>query len=715
MKSLLDLFRNNYKFIGTGVLFILAFAIIAMIIPRERRFHYEFHRLKPWTYDDYTAKFRFPIYKSNERLEAEKDSALKNVDPYFTYDTSVYTVKLEELEEGFPEYWKKYSINKYGIDSSKYYENKSRYKNLREYENKVLTFLKNELAAIYKKGILEQPANEEIVLHPFDEIIIVKNNLAIETNIDEIYTPKEAYKAISNKLEEFISQEKSRLLSKYDSFFQYFDINKYIKPNIYFNQEATEREKKARISEISLTNGFVQEGQLIISKGEIVTQEKYRILQSLEIEYENQLGNVGIQLVLIGRLLLVAMAMLLIYLFLYNFRLFILKDAIKSGFILFLMVSIIFTATTILKFENISVYIIPVCILPIILRTFYDERVAIFVHIFTVLILGLFIPDSFEFIFLNIMAGVVATFSLTNIYRRSKYFIAALLVFITYSITYFGMSVIQEGSFSEIHVDKFMFFGINGIFTLISFLLIYLFEKTFGFLSDTTLMELSDTNQPLLRKLSEVAPGTFQHSLQVASLSEEAIYSIGGNPLLVRTGALYHDIGKLYDPIYFIENQTEGINPHNNLEFEDSAKIIIDHVRKGIQLAKKHKLPEAIIDFIRTHHGTSTVQYFYRSYIKKYPEKEVDIQRFSYPGPKPYTKEMAVLMMADSVEAASRSLNDYTKDSIDSLVEKIIDFQLKERQFDDAPITFQDISTVKDLFKKRLKNIYHARISYPKE
>jgi putative nucleotidyltransferase with HDIG domain len=337
----------------------------------------------------------------------------------------------------------------------------------------------------------------------------------------------------------------------------------------------------------------------------------------------------------------------------------------------------------------------------------------VFVHVITILLISLIAPRAYEFIVLNIFAGIVAIFSLTNLYRRSRFFISALLVIITYCMVYTGLSVMHEGSFVHVNIREFANFGINGVMILISFLLIFIFEKTFGFLSDTTLMELADTNQPLLRKLAEIAPGTFQHSLQVANLSEEAIYRIGGNPLLVRTGALYHDIGKMYDPIYFIENQTTGINPHDNLEFEASAKAIINHVVKGVELARKNKLPEAIIDFIRTHHGNTTVQYFYRSYIKKYPDQDVDVGKFTYPGPRPSSKEMAVLMMADSVEAASRSLIEISEDTIAELVEKIINSQLKGGQFEEAPITFSDITTVKEVFKIRLKNIYHARISYP--
>jgi putative nucleotidyltransferase with HDIG domain len=340
----------------------------------------------------------------------------------------------------------------------------------------------------------------------------------------------------------------------------------------------------------------------------------------------------------------------------------------------------------------------------------------LFIHFIAILLIGFFAPNSFEFVFLTSIAGMVAIFSLTNLYRRSKLVITALLVFITYCALYLGIMIVKEGNVTNMTSEDltiFAWFGINGILILIAYPLMYIFEKTFGFLSDATLFELSDTNQPLLRKLAETAPGTFQHSLQVANLAEEATIKVGGNPLLVRTAALYHDIGKMAKPIYYIENLSSDINPHDNLEFEESAKIIISHVENGVETARKHNLPQAIVDFIRTHHGTTTVQYFYRSYIKKYPEEEVDVRKFSYPGPKPFSKETAIMMMADAVEAASRSLKTINEKTLEKTVEDIISYQQKEEQYNNANITFRDITTIKEVFIKRLKNIYHARIVYP--
>jgi hypothetical protein len=330
------------------------------------------------------------------------------------------------------------------------------------------------------------------------------------------------------------------------------------------------------------------------------------------------------------------------------------------------------------------------------------------------LIIGFWVPNGFEFVFLSFVAGIIAIFTLSNNYRRGKLFLSAVLVVATYCIVYLGISIIQEGNMSKIEWIKFLWFAANGLLVLSSYPLIYIFERIFGFLSDATLIELSDTNQPLLRKLAEMAPGTFQHSLQVSNLAEEVIIKIGGSPLLVRAGALYHDIGKMENPHYFIENQVPGVNYHDKLKFVESAEIIIGHTTKGVEIARKNNLPESIINFIRTHHGTTTVQYFYRSYLKQNPDSVSEIERFRYPGPRPVSKEEAVLMMADSVEAASRSLKEINESTLADLVEYIINLQIADDQFAEANITFRDIREIKSIFKKKLRTIYHIRIEYPR-
>ncbi len=547
----------------------------------------------------------------------------------------------------------------------------------------------------------------------YKEVTIVKGNVAENYPVTYLFTPKTAYEYATTRLKNSIPKKNSLPVHKYDQFFMDFQINNYLSINVTYDEERSTKVHQGLLESISITRGLIQEGQGIISRGESITDEKFMILESLRLEYEKNLGSMARQLVIIGKFILVFASLMVIFLFLRSFRREVLESYRRVLFILLTIVLMVLVASTTFKFNLVSIYLLPFAILPIILKTFYDSRLALFIHIITILLIGFFAPNSFEFVFLNVVAGMVAIISLTNVYRRSKLVVTSLYVIAAYSVIYLGIALVQEGNLARIEWKYFRLFGVNGILVMISYPLIYMFEKTFGFMSDATLMELSDTNQPLLRKLAEVAPGTFQHSLQVANLAEDAVFQVGGNPLLVRAGALYHDIGKMEEPLYYIENQTSSINPHDNLEFEQSARIIIDHVRKGVDLAKKNKLPEAIIDFISTHHGTTTVQYFYRSYLRKYPEADVDVRKFSYPGPRPGSRETAIVMMADSVEAASRSLKEITENTLDKLVDSIIGNQMREEQYNDAQITFKEITTIREVFKRRLRNIYHARISYP--
>jgi len=367
-----------------------------------------------------------------------------------------------------------------------------------------------------------------------------------------------------------------------------------------------------------------------------------------------------------------------------------------------------------LYFEQVPIYALPFCILPILIKSFYDELLASYIYVLAMILIGFYAPNGFEFVFLQILAGLIAVFSLVSLRKRSQLLTTVLIIFITYAVADLAILMVQEGNWQNIKIENFYWFGASAILTLLVYPLIYIYEKIFGFLSDVTLMEIADTNSPLLRELATKAPGTFQHSMQVANLAERAILKVGGNPLLVRTGALYHDIGKMLSPHFFIENQVGGINPHDDIEPDESAKIIINHVLKGIEMAKKNNLPEVIIDFIRSHHGTSTVKYFLFQYKKENPDKEIDPSLFTYPGPIPFSKETAVLMMADACEAASRSLKEYNEESLNNLVTNIIDGQANEGQFANADITYKDISTIKHIFISMLQNIYHVRIAYPK-
>jgi len=417
---------------------------------------------------------------------------------------------------------------------------------------------------------------------------------------------------------------------------------------------------------------------------------------------------------ILGILILVSSSYLILYLFLSHFRSEVLLVTRKTLFIILIILSFVLLTRFVIAYAHQNlVFLIPFVIIPVVIRTFYDARLALFILLITIMLSGFMVADSLTFIFISFISGMVAIFTLTNIYRRAKFFFTSLMVVISYSVLYIGLNLMHDGGFVNIKLSGFLLFTGNGLLVLISYPVISVFEKKFLFLSDTTLLELADINQPLLRKLAEEAPGSFQHSLQVANLAEEAARITGANLLLVRTGALYHDIGKIANPKYYIENQIDGISPHDNLNPEESAKVIINHVKNGVILAKNFKLPVQIIDFIRTHHGTTVAYYFFKKYSDLHPWDTSKEKEFSYPGPKPFSKETAVIMMADAVEASSRSLIKHTEESISELVERIVYLQEQDGQFSDIPITFKDISDIKSAFKKRLSNIHHVRIAYP--
>lgn len=714
MKIITQKTKKQIKQIMLLAMFAFSVTVVVYMLPRQRKFDKDYSKGSPWSYDNLTANFSFSIYKTEAELSKEKDSVLKNLLPYYKFDSIVFKEKLSSFSYDFNKKWVAFTLRKFNIENDKVYFSDARFVTLVELQKKFLANSYSILEKAYLKGIIQEKSNLDTDLRKTYSIKLLRGNIADEILLDSLFSMKTAYQHIKNEVLASVAKTKSNEVKYYTDFFEEIDFNRYLVENVFYDAEKTKLEKDEMLNSISLTKGKIQEGELIVAKGVIVTQEIYQVLESYKREYAGQLGNVSTFLVWLGRIILTAISFFVVYLFLYNFRKEILESLLKTSFILFMMVLMVVIASMASSFDQHYYYIVPFTILPIIIRTFYDDRVALFVHMITVLLAGFMATNSFEFIFMNIIAGMVAIFSLTNLYHRSRFFLAALMVVVAYSLTYFGMSVVKEGSFSLIDWSNYKYFAINGVLILLSFLLIYIFEKTFGFLSDTTLMELSDTNQPLLRKLAEMAPATFQHSMQVANLSEEAIRHIGGNPMLVRTGALYHDIGKMIDASYFTENQAGGPNPHSDKDLKESAKIIINHVEKGREMARKHGLPDAITDFIVTHHGTSTAKYFLKTFQGQNPEKEVDKSEFQYPGPKPLTKETAVLMMADSVEAASRSLESYSPETIDELVERIINSQIDDDQFEEADITFKDIKKVKEVFKSRLNTIYHARIAYPK-
>lgn len=716
MRKILYWIKTHNQFFYRSLLFIVSVVVIAFLFPREGRFPYEYQKSMPWMHPDYYAPFDFPVLKTVEELRAEKDSIMIQFRPYFNHRAGIDSVQISLFEQAFLKKWSAYSNDSIDL------KDKSRKKLIEEYFLKAsekdkqhfLDLAKKILADVYQRGIIELNDQIEERLKTGKYLVVISDNVGEEKEFSQVFTLKSAYEYIISEISGLSSTQPADREFLLSGFFKNLDINNYLQPNLIYNEEASNNIRNELINQISLTKGMISAKERIIGNGEIVNDEKYNILFSLETEYEHKVGNSGnIKTVLIGQLILIICSISMLFLYLWSFRKIIYKNSIKTAFIV-LLVILIFSLTSIfVRKDIINIYVIPVTLIPIIIKTFYDSRVALFIHSIAILLIGFLAPNGFEFILLTFMAGVIAILSLTNVFRRSRLLMTAFYVVLCYSVVYLGLYLMQGNKITQIPYRQFLFFLANGALLLFAYPLIYVFEKIFGFLSDITLVELSDTNQPLLRELSEKAPGTFQHSLQVANLAEEAAYKIDANTLLVRTGALYHDIGKVFNPRYFIENLNTEKNPHNDLLYEESAGIIIDHVIKGAELARKHKLPPPIIDFIRTHHGTSTVHFFYRSFMNKYPEREEERKKFTYPGPIPFTKELVLVMMADAVEAASRSLKETTQKSLSDLVDNIFYYQMVEEQYNDAPITYKDISAIKEVFKRKLMNIYHVRVEYP--
>ena len=685
MTLFLDKLKNNHQHIFKFFLFLISLFLIVFWMPNERKFAYDYVKNKPWQHEVLIAPFDFAIYKNDFELKQEHNSIIENTAYYFEVDSEIIDNKLKDFSASFIILWNE----KYGD------------KNTLE-KASLLKTGNDLLREVYSKGIISAPNEIMEDLSNGKSLFIKSNEIAESVSISNLFTVSSAYNYCEEKLADTFGSE-----------FILKIISENLVPTILFNKKITEEILNQRLNNISLTRGMIQKGERIISKGELVNDEKFEILESLKSEYlQLKKQRFGLWSIYLGQIILTGLTLLSIFLFLFHFRKDIVADNKRIAFLLLLILLMHFMVFVSNATNYITVYVIPFCMLPIIIRTFFDSRLASFVHIFTIISIGLSLSNSFEFIYLQIIAGTLTIFSIVNMNRRSQLFGTSLAIFVAYSLGYISFQLIYEGSFAEIKFNQLGSFAFSAMLTLFTYPLIYLFEKMFGFVSDVTLMELSDTNSPLLRELANKAPGTFQHSLQVANLAESAIFEIGGDALLTRAGALYHDIGKMDNPLYFIENQTTGINPHNELDFEESAEIIISHVKRGVEKAKKHNLPDSVIDFIRTHHGDSMVQYFYRSYLKHFPDEMVDETLFRYPGPRPYSKETAVLMMADSVEAASRSLAKKDAESIENVVDTIIDYQIKEQQFVNADITFKDIDRIKKIFKKKLQNIYHNRIEY---
>ncbi len=681
MNSINSQRRFSYKdLLYKCLIFVVTVSIISYFMPKEGKFNYDFELDTPWKYGLLQASFDFPIHKSDQQIQKEQDSLLVLYQPYFDVDKNVEKNMLLKLREDYNQHLK------HSLPSSDY-----------------IRHIERTLKHIYEKGVLSVQDAQLLSEDSIQTILLVDKNVATSQPVDRLYSVKGAYEHLLN----------ADTLHYNKRILQACNLDNYLTSNINYDLEKSEASLQELLSTVSPAKGVVQNGQKIVDRGEIIDQQTYDILNSLRHAWEKRSDTVQeIHLTFIGQTLLVSVLILCFMIFLELFR----KEYYqrkRSVLLLFALIVFFPVILSIMVEENLSnVYVVPLAMIPIIIGIFLDSRTAFMAHTTIILICSIFLRYPHQFIILQMAAGMTAIYSLRELSQRSQLLRTALIVVISYAILYFAFELIQEDDLTKLNTRMYIYFVINGILLLFVYPLLFILEKTFGFTSNVTLVELSNINNKLLRQMSEVVPGTFQHSLQMANLAAEAANKIGANSQLVRTGALYHDIGKMVNPAFFTENQT-NVNPHKNLSYEQSAQVIINHITDGIKLAEKHQLPKVIKDFIRTHHGKGVAKYFYISYKNEHPDEEIDIEKFSYPGPNPFTKEQAILMMADAVEAASRSLSEYTEESIGTLIEKIIDGQVSEGYFKECPITFKDIATVKALFKEKLKTVYHTRITYP--
>ena len=671
--------QNAIKTITKIGLFIALVAIIVQLFPSNKKFKYQYEIGKPWTYDLMTATFDFPIYKTDEQLKADKDELLTNFSPYFQKDEIV----------------SKRQINKWYSD----------WKQKFQAEPKYASYVDQKLKKIYDRGIISSESFEQLNTENKQNIVIVLPGQVTKTfAVEDLYTPKAAYQEIMLDKPNNVSADE---LNSYN-------LNLYITDNVHYDSITTELVKADMFKNLSLTSGMVQRGERVIDRGEIVTPGTFSILNSMKIE--SQKRNSAFQessVILLGKVLMIFSMIMLLVMYLYLFRRTMFDSINNLIFISLMILFMVGITSVVIRFTGLSIYIVPFALLPIIIRVFFDSRTALFAHIITVLIISFMVDNPFLFIVLQIAAGMTAVSSLKDMTQRSQLTQTSLYIFMSYVVMYLSVEFISEGDLSRIHYMPIAWFAIGSLLLLFAYVLIYILEKIFGLISAITLVELTNINSDLMMKFAEKAPGTFQHSLQVSNLATEAAKKINANSLLVRTGALYHDIGKMKNPEYFIENQMGGDNILLSKSYEEAAKAIIQHVPDGVAMAKKNGLPEQIIGFITTHHGLSKTKFFYNSFINDNPNVKPNDAAFTYPGTLPFSKETAILMMADAVEARSRTLGEYTEKSISEMVDSMIDTQIADGQFKEAPISFRDVETVKMVLTEKIKNIYHNRITYP--
>ena len=667
------------------IMLILASLALAQFISRELQF-YEFEKGKPWMHEDLIAPFTFSILKTPEELKLEKQNLIESKDYFFATNDTLASFSIDQFERQFLD-------DLDNVDSSVSVQTNAA----------ILRRGKVLLKSIYDKGIIESP---EALIAREDKTIFLKEGLSNnQQSFTEFNTLSSAVDQLTAALKDMDSSASSRLAPL---------LKLSLRPNIYLDRSLTDKNLETKLAMVLPYSGQVQEGETVIFKGNIVDDAKLGKLNSLKQAYEGSFWKrANFVIIYIGRALLLFGVFVLLYLFIKNYYPeFLLNN--KNMALMLVHLILVAGITALIKNLNQEWYFAsPVLLLPIVYMSFFDNKLSVIFSLVGIILLGFMVSNGFEFILIQGVMVLAVSVSYQGFLRRGQFFVTIGKILGVYIVFFLIYGLIQEGSFESVQYQLLLLFVVSCFIGLFAIPILYIYEKVFALLSDTTLLELSDTNNKLLRQLSEKAPGTFQHTLQVANLAEKGTLAIGGNTLLVRTGALYHDMGKLLNPQYFVENQSTGVNPHDDLSFKESAGIIINHVIKGVELARRSKLPDEIIDFIRTHHGTTRVEYFYRMYLKNFPEDEGVVKEFTYPGPKPFSKESAVLMMADSIEAASRSLKEKTSESIKNLIDAVISSQIKLGQFDNADLTFKDITVLKSVFLKVQLNVYHLRVEYP--
>ena len=671
--------RNQWKkILSRMALVLISVVIIVLFIPRNSGPQFRYDVGKPWMYGSLIANFDFPIYKTDEAIKQERDSLLRNFEPYFNFKENMESAQMtrffEDFTGGLP-----------GMPAT--------------YTNIVA----DKLHQLYKSGIMGATEFSSIAQDTTKMIRVIDGKTAYSVRISRVLSTMTAYEQIY--LDERLAPYRAQL--------QRCNLNEYIEPNLIYDKERSEAEKNDLLGQIPLASGMVLAGQKIVDRGEIVDDYTFRVLSSFEKETQRRSASTtAVPSTIAGQVIFVSLFIILFTMYLGMFR----RDYFskpRSIAMLYAMITVFPILVSLMIEHNVfSVYILPFAMAPIFIRVFMDSRTAFLTHIVMVMLCAAAVKYQYEFIIVQLVAGLVAIYSLRELSQRGQLFKTALFVTLASCAIYFALQLMTDNTFTTVDNSMYKYFVINGIMLLFVYPLMLIIEKTFGFISNVTLIELSNTSKDLLRRLSEVAPGTFQHSIMVSNLASAIAEKIGAKAQLVRTGALYHDIGKMQNPAFFTENQN-GVNPLDNMSRIDAAHIVINHVTDGLKLAEKHNLPGVIKDFISTHHGAGMTKYFYVSYRNEHPDEPIDDSLFTYPGPNPFTREQAILMMADSVEAAARSLPEYTEFSISNIVNKIVDGQLKEGYFEYCPITFHDIAMAKQVLIERLKSIYHTRVSYP--